>query len=61
MTTMTLDDVRPAATAPEEADELLRTELVATWCAETRPTATWSAQARPTAALQRRLIAGMVG
>jgi len=69
MTTTTLDDVRPArsAAAQESADRPsaceppVRTELVATWSGDGRPTATWSVQARPTLALQRRLITGLVG
>jgi hypothetical protein len=68
MTTTTLNDVRPAGSAlqetalrPSACESTVATELVATWSAEARPTATWSVQARPTLALQRRLIAGLVG
>jgi hypothetical protein len=68
MTNTTLDDVRPARERPQEAalrpsacEPPVRSELVATWSAEVRPSATWSVQARPSAALQRRLIAGLVG
>ena len=67
MTTTTLDDVRPARSAAQESADRpsacapVRTELVATWSGDGRPTATWSVQARPTLALQRRLITGLVG
>ena len=63
MTTMTLDDVRPATGTRREAaaEPLLRCKLLAGWSAEIRPSGTSSARARPTAALQRRLIAGLVG
>ena len=68
MTTTTLNDVRPTGSAlqetalrPSACDSPAATELVATWSADARPTATWSVQARPTLALQRRLIAGLVG
>jgi len=66
--TTTLDNVRRDESAAQEAvlrpgvcEPPARTELVATWSAEARPSATWSVQARPTSALQRRLISGLVG
>jgi hypothetical protein len=68
MTTTTLDSVPPAgsgaqeaATRPDVYEPPVGSEPVATWSAGTRTNAAWSVQARPTLALQRRLIAGLVG
>ncbi len=37
------------------------TRLVASWSADARPTATWSVEPGPTLALQRQLIARLIG